>query len=111
MPDESTPVCTCVKWHAPKPTRLGRLQVGGEVMHLCPASYTAVTDCVKLLTDTGGKASTKQKAAFPKFARDIAQRVYDESVIAAVKAVESKTDAIREQAEEQAAEQQSIAAE
>lgn len=102
MADETTPSCTCVKWHAPKPTRLGRLTVNGEVIHLCPASYTAVTDCVKLLTETGGKATTKQKGAFPKFARDLAQRVYAESITTAATAVTTATAEAREQADAEA---------
>lgn len=76
MPDDGL-TCKCVKWHAPRPTRLGALEVGdGRTIHLCPASYTAVTDCLTEIRAAGGRPKRADMTKFPKFARDLAVAVW-----------------------------------
>lgn len=76
MPDEIGAQCQCIKWHSPRPTRLGKFEVDGETILVCPATYTAVTDCLIDIKAGEGKLKAEAKKRYQKYPRELALRVY-----------------------------------
>ena len=79
--------CDCVKWHAPRPTRFGTIDLGnGETKQLCPTTYTAVTDVLEVYAQHDGKPKRHHLTPYPKKARDMAKQIWTARMIAQARA-------------------------
>lgn len=76
--------CPCVKWHAPRPTRLGKVELEGEIIELCPTTFTAYNDTLTAYQTHNGKPPRDALKGIPKFPRELAQRAFTANVKAAV---------------------------
>lgn len=63
--------CPCVRWHAPKPTKM--FEMAGR--ELCPVSAHAVGDLLEKQR-AAGKWVKKNEAGFTKFQKDIAREIF-----------------------------------
>lgn len=81
--EQQADTCKCIKWHAPKPTRYGKVTVEGETISLCPATFTAVQDAIKIYEDAGGKPKRADLITIPKYPRELAGKMWQERVASA----------------------------
>jgi len=71
--------CKCVERHVPLPTHYRSLQVGGEVVSLCPTTYENIRDLLMSFQVHDTVPPGKITKHYSKFVREICLRLWKES--------------------------------
>ena len=71
--------CSCVDRHVPLPMTTKTLQVGGDVVHLCPTTYYNVMDLMLEFKIRAGLPPGSVTKHYSKFVREICLRLWKES--------------------------------